>query len=822
MKTSCSPRGSLSRSSPRAGGSGCHPSHETILSRTRSTAQEDLKTEATSYPNSIGKARTGSSDCRVNGIRGSVKDECHSRLSCEGSCKEYQDLRDGEPPVADLSPLQTKTQQPLELLQERETHSLPSDVQKILWTRVESISPPISTERWLRLAIWWLVKSRIISDLLAQAEVTRRGTDASQHQNRWHSTVSMEQAYTDLLKSSWILEEVVLAGAGDEDLSYISIRKMVKDLSRSLHNDLQEIRYSIRAFRSIDKDGLLKHDLHLFESFEQTIEADESIPAAIDDPDSALRWFEIDQDNAGRKHENVIFRTFVNAQLGSRSHRSKSPSAPYMLLLWTAVGSCDIFVSLCNHRGSVNLSRKLTVEDLERYKAGDTLFSINFPTQEAEVKFLRPEDAAAFCTQPLLFFAALTDIKPRPGELAIFQASLSSYSECPPRLITGNLRARTLVSSDKSSCGLRVYECMPDKCWKVTRRLVVNTPPDITKPECISHWLPADRIQMVVEGTKVIVKWSDCGQLVKKDEGNLLYHCSYIYRADQPNRKITLEFSSNSDAQAFENCLLLITEMPPQVSTKINLPSNFQDIRICRLEDVDEPDHQYHSIVLTKKTPKGPHTTEIYYVYRDLDWIFSAKNGTLSIVDFPSLQTSDYVSTMPKFHGMPRASDPTPECSDVVEKFRAAHFDLSCDPELKEFMHSLTGWTLKIFRPLSKLLLVETGHLFKNPKEQYRQVYVQLWEKAAEQGQPRIQLAVRLGEKTATSPWITASLLEVLHRSEHSSMGYNVEFPALSLNRGVEVDTKHMTATMRGGAKEEAANQRQWKITLTFLDTIRE
>lgn len=80
---------------------------------------------------------------------------------------------------------------------------------------------------------------------------------------------------------------------------------MVKDLSSSLHNDLQETRNADRSFESFERDGLLKYDLHLFESFEQTIEAEESIPVAIDDPISALRWFEIHQDNAGRQDEKA-------------------------------------------------------------------------------------------------------------------------------------------------------------------------------------------------------------------------------------------------------------------------------------------------------------------------------------------------------------------------------------------------------------------------------------------------------------------------------------------------------------------------------------
>lgn len=169
---------------------------------------------------------------------------------------------------------------------------------------------------------------------------------------------------------------------------------------------------------------------------------------------------------------------------------------------------------------------------------------------------------------------------------------------------------------------------------------------------------------------------------------------------------------------------------------------------------------------------------------------------------------------------MPNASDPSPEFSDVELKFKAAHFELGCDHDLKRFMHGLTGWTLKFFQPLLKLHLAKTGHLLRNPIEQYKGVPMQLWEKAAEEGQPRNQLAVRLGEEM-TNPWIKASLFKAHCQSEHSSMSYNVEFPALLLKRGVEVDTKDMSATTRDGAREEARNRRRWKTTLTFVNTDR-
>ena len=804
--------------------SGSKTNRERRLSSTASTAQETLETstfKSRSYSASTTKTSCFSShDPLQSGGLG--LGEYHRDVRLERFLIECPELSQRELSYSDQRPLRTKTQQPLLLYQNREKHNVAPDVQAALKVNFESVKSPTSVERWLRLATWWLVKSRIVFHILAQNEAKRRGTDASHHQNRWHSTVSPEQAHTDLLKCSWILEDVVLAGATAEDLSYVSVRKMIKDLSASIHHDLSERRNINRNLEPFDGNVPLKYNLHLLESFEQIIEAEESIPGAMDDPIDAVRWFEIDLDNAGKQFENVLFRTFVNAQLGSRDERSKSPSAPYMLLLWTAADECEIFVSVCNHRGSLNLCRKLVAEDLDNYEASDdtTLFSIKFPTQEAEIKFLSYQDALDFFAQPRVFFAALRDARPRPGELAIYQTSLSTYSDSSPQAVGVDSRARTMASNKSSSCGLRIYESMPDKCWKTTRRLVINTPPDCTKPECLSHWLPLHHIKMVVEGAKVTVRWSDCGELEKKDLGNCDYQYSFVYNGDKPNRKIDLEFGSASEARRFEQCLLVPTELPPQAITQMEIKSTFQDIRLYRLFDADDPDQLYHSIALTRKNPKGPHVTEIYYAYRDLDWVIGIKNGMPSIINFPSLHISHYVSTIPRLKYKPNASDPTPEFSDAVDIFQAAHFNVGCDNDLKRFMHGLTGWNLKFFRPLSKLHLVENGHLIRNPKEQYKGVNVQLWEKAAQEGQPQIQFSVRLGDE-AKDRWITASLLDAHCRSEHSTMSCTVEFQALLLQRGVEVDTKNMAAATRG-AKEQAISKRRWKTTLTFTETERE
>ncbi|KAK4692952.1 hypothetical protein P7C71_g4350, partial [Lecanoromycetidae sp. Uapishka_2] len=487
-----------------------------------------------------------------------------------------------------------------------------------------------STQEWLRLAIWWLVKSRIIGRLLAQNGAQRRRTDASVHDYNWESTISSVQAYADLLKCSWILEEIILGASSEMGLASKNIRRLVKDLARSLDRDLIRRRDNSPEFPAFEDELLLKQNLSLIESFEQTIEAKENVPNAMDDLADAHRWLEVDDDNAGLPHERVKFRTFVNAQIGSKDYRSKSSSAPYMLLLWTTVDESDLLVSLCNQQGTVNLSRTLLRSDLEAYeKVNETTpFVIEFPSQEAEVMFLTSQDILDFSELPRQHFQAMKQREPHAGELAIFQAPLSAYSETSPSRQVREQHTPSMAASKTSSCGLRLYETVSDKYWRITRRLVISSAPDSADPHCISHWLPLDCVRVAVEDAKATVSWSDCGKLQEFGDGKFGVHYSYRYKPEEPNRKIHLEFRNALDAQNLEQCLLYPTEMPPQLSTKLDIPYAFQNNRTYRLFDVDEPNKGYHAIASTMKSPQGPHMTQLHYIYRDYDWIIKSKPDT--------------------------------------------------------------------------------------------------------------------------------------------------------------------------------------------------
>ena len=324
----------------------------------------------------------------------------------------------------------------------------------------------------------------------------------------------------------------------------------------------------------------------------------------------------MDIDNAGFEAEKVVFRTFVNAQFGIKEHRSKSFSAPYLLLLWTAAGENNIYLSLINHRGTLNLSRKLSVHDLKHYDAADTSlapFAVDFPSHiDAEIKFLNPSDVNDFLALPRRFFAAIGEQLARPDEIALFQTHIRSYDDTLSR--PGQWRpSASMQASKRSSCGLRVYETVNDR-WKVTRRLVVSSAPDSPTPFCISHWLPPDKIEIQVDGTAVTMAWSNCAQHKMETRDKRQVHC-YRYDADHPNCKIRIAFGSSRDARLFEDFLLYPTEMPPQVQQVVEIepPSSFQITRIYRLKDEHELDRPYSAIVSATKSPRSFHRSEIFY-----------------------------------------------------------------------------------------------------------------------------------------------------------------------------------------------------------------
>ena len=69
------------------------------------------------------------------------------------------------------------------------------------------------------------------------------------------------------------------------------------------------------------------------------------------------RWITADEKDAGAEGETVLFRTFINAAIGSRRSRIWSRGAAYMLILFTLDGESEPKVTICNQSGTLSLSQ---------------------------------------------------------------------------------------------------------------------------------------------------------------------------------------------------------------------------------------------------------------------------------------------------------------------------------------------------------------------------------------------------------------------------------------------------------------------------------
>lgn len=643
------------------------------------------------------------------------------------------------------------------------------------------------------------------------------GKRKQEESREWSSTTSAQQCYADLLKSSWILEEIILTM--DSDQWDARQQRTISHLTRALDEDLRKYHIEMRIFHEPNAlDDLIdRPNLKLTEAFEQIIEA-----AAMNDPFPAQRWIDVDQDDRGSKHEKVMFQMFVNAQLGDKDQRDKSHDAPYTLLLWTMKGETGLFVSLCNQSGTVNLARSLVAEDLKEYersRAQSTLvLPFDFPNQEAEISFVNTADVDAFFVAPQRIFDKMSDKRPRPRELAIFQSPIKS---CTDRSLPAPFREqqdKVLKSGKYSSCGLRLYESTDEKCWKTTRRLVISsTAEDDFDVECLSYWLPLDQIQLTVQDGEVTMNWSDCGQLTAESNGTWGKIHSFSYDAAKPNRKLILEFENTVDARTFEDCLLFPTEippfandLPPQTSLlfKVERPSVQQDIRIYRLFDQDELDSRYHAIVHAYKSPSNFHVSYIHYVYLDVDWIVDSSG--LDKIEFPGLIAPDYESDMRRMQYEPQyckeIQDPLPKFKEVVESARSAQLSLGCQHNFTKFMYALTGWQLAYYHIVPKFSL-PSG---KTQKE----VGVQIWVKAPtlETEQSSIRLAVRFRPPSMpeSQRWLTAEL-----STQYNSKKDDLTLKDVTLWRGSHVDVAEMMAT-REGPHGTTPDRRGCKISITF------
>ena len=124
-------------------------------------------------------------------------------------------------------------------------------------------------------------------------------------------------------------------------------------------NTAQGINEDLLSFRPVDipdKSTLNLQNLNIWELLqpeEENFEDDDILPGL-----DHSRWITVEQEDAGEEDERVLFRTFVNAEIGGKRYRMKSKGAPYLLILSTKEGESEPRVTICNQSGTLGLSRE--------------------------------------------------------------------------------------------------------------------------------------------------------------------------------------------------------------------------------------------------------------------------------------------------------------------------------------------------------------------------------------------------------------------------------------------------------------------------------
>ena len=126
--------------------------------------------------------------------------------------------------------LQEQLARPIRYVPQKKTHKPDQDTLKLFESSVneELQARRLIIRDWLRLATWWLLKARAtLVNCGRHNIVSARGGMAMSSDSRSAS----KQAYVDLLKSSYILYEIVLKDESSPALLTDENRKTISDLS---------------------------------------------------------------------------------------------------------------------------------------------------------------------------------------------------------------------------------------------------------------------------------------------------------------------------------------------------------------------------------------------------------------------------------------------------------------------------------------------------------------------------------------------------------------------------------------------------------------
>ncbi|GLA07178.1 hypothetical protein AnigIFM60653_008131 [Aspergillus niger] len=466
----------------------------------------------------------------------------------------------------------------------------------------EERAQQLTARCWLLVAVWWLLKARTA---LANSERSTLASTRGSVSPSALSCNSSHQAYVDLLKASYILYDIVLNCDNPQLLLEDEIRKMISDLSDGLKEDFGQ-------FSAVDiPDYAAIHSQNL--DFWEPLQPEEMIgkdgqPAKPGN----FCYITVELEDAGKEDEQVLFRTFVNAGIGTKKLRMRSRGAPYMLLLSTKYGESEPKITLCNQYGTFCLQRDLAPGDLAQLiqvsNASLTNLSVPKPTEPVTLKFGTMSLSVSFqymsdimqvISMPKAYFDAVQIREPLDSdqftETVIFKSPAESVEQ---------LRMPSLVSTSPPtvhrSCEVRILQRSFGEAWRSIRRMVISSSAADKPGQTTEFFMPLSHVQVsrTTASGFILLKWSDTGQeRSSKTDGNYHPLFTYIYDSSNPNIGLGIQFRLQEEVDELEKVVLGLSTKPAFTWSQAKSSGHVYEVA-----DIAPDEKRYKAVMLRDTT----------------------------------------------------------------------------------------------------------------------------------------------------------------------------------------------------------------------------
>ncbi|OQE46781.1 hypothetical protein PENCOP_c001G05947 [Penicillium coprophilum] len=642
----------------------------------------------------------------------------------------------------------------------------------------------LSTRDWLRVATWWLLKTRAtLANCNRHNPASARGSLSPSTESR--STTN--QAYLDLLKASYILYDVVLEEKASSSVLVDEDRKSIVELSEVVYIAINE---ELSQYTSVDipePSTLHTKNLAIWEPMqpEEIWEGGIDLDLGLDN----LRWVAVDLEDAGSEQEKVLYRSFVNASIGSKKSRIRTKGAPYMLLLATREGESEPKVVLCNQSGTLCLERDYVPNDLPPLVNLSNAALAGFPgarvsepvpfkfeNMSVSVSFQFEADLAKFIDIPKAYFDAVWQREPVDAteftESVIFKTSVDMFEQ---------LNTPTMKSMNPpvvvKSCEVRILERCFGEAWQSIRRMVITSSASEKSPGTIELFMPLSVVQ-IDRGNmsrQVLLQWSDtCQARSEKTDGNYNTLHSYVYDDTAPNIGVGLQFGSYQEAEDFETAVLEMNFRPEFSWSQPNSSGLVYNVVDAGTQ------HKQYKAALVFRTRASWRYSDLYYIYRDTD--YSYDHSSFSI-HFPRIYCADYISTHVDQLYHPEGPVTFSHCD---KKSSQTNIEFGNDLEARSFLSSLSPLYDLLYSRRIHSLSTKTTSLFVFHISGKGSADIQLWRRGT-----AFQLAARWDD-SVPDKWLSMAIpSEFIDSSKENS---RVILPRLPYLRGTTLDMMNVMA----------------------------